>query len=218
MEATNMNAVDILRNVENYFDRNHNLFCRWGGLFFLLFFTLYVPFTMVAKVNADLGSKISAYEQQNTMLSTQVDLMSTEMEFLRLSYEEKQKVMRDVECLARNIYFEAGGEPRLGKIAVAEVTMNRVKSRQYPRTVCGVVHQKVRGTCQFSWVCEGKKSVHRNSSAWKDSVKIAENILISKKEYGIIGNAKHFHAVYVDPEWAERKKIIKIIGQHIFYH
>ena len=218
MEATNMNAVDILHNVENYFDRNHTLFCRWGGLFVLIFFTLYLPYTMVAKVNADLGSKISAYEQQNTMLSTQVDLMSTEMEFLRLSYDEKQRVMKEVECLARNIYFEAGGEPRAGKIAVAEVTMNRVHSKQYPRTVCGVVHQKIRGTCQFSWVCEGKKTVYRNSDAWQDSVKIAENILISKKHYGIIGSAKHFHAVYVDPSWAESKKFIKKIGQHIFYH
>ena len=211
-----MNAVDILRNVENYFDRNHTLFCRWGGLFFLIFFTLYVPYTMVAKVNADLGSKISAYEQQNTMLSTQVDLMSTEMEFLRLSYDEKQRVMREVECLARNIYFEAGSEPRNGKIAVAEVTMNRVKSKQFPKTVCGVVYQKTGRTCQFSWVCKQNKVV-RSKQVWLESLRIAENILISKRKYGIIGSAQYFHADYVNPAWAEEKQLVMKIGRHIFY-
>jgi spore germination cell wall hydrolase CwlJ-like protein len=214
MEATNMNAVDILHNVEKYFDRNHNLFCRWGGLFALLFFTLYVPFSMVDRIQ----NKLDAQQMANGLLQSELETLNHKVEFLNLSYENKQAVMKEVECLARNIYFEAGGEPRAGKIAVAEVTMNRVHSRQYPRTVCGVVHQKIRGTCQFSWVCEGKKTVYRNSDAWRDSVKIAENILISKKEYGIIGSAKHFHAVYVNPNWAESKKVIMKIGNHLFYH
>ena len=209
-----MNAVDMLCNVEKYFDRNHNLFCRWGGLFALIFFTLYIPFSMVDRMQ----NKIDAQQITNDLLTTELTTLNRKVEFLNLSYEKKQAVMREVECLARNIYFEAGGEPKAGKIAVAEVTMNRVKSKQYPRTVCGVVHQKVRGTCQFSWVCDSKKHVYRNSDAWQDSVNIAESILISKKEYGIIGNAKHFHAVYVDPDWAESKRVIKKIGQHIFYH
>jgi spore germination cell wall hydrolase CwlJ-like protein len=209
-----MNAVDILCNVEKYFDRNHNLFCRWGGLFALIFFTLYIPFSMVDRMQ----SKLDAQQIANGLLTTELTTLNHKVEFLNLSYEKKQAVMREVECLARNIYFEAGGEPRAGKIAVAEVTMNRVKSKQFPRTVCAVVHQKTKGTCQFSWVCEGKKNVYRNSDAWRDSIKIAENILISKKEYGIIGSAKYFHATYVDPEWAERKRVIKKIGQHIFYH
>ena len=213
-----MNAVEMLNQVEKFFDRNHNLFCMWGGLFAVIFFGIFIPYRMLAIQGANLNAQLSAYQTHNDYLANQLHDMSNEVAFLRLSYDEKQKVMRDVECLARNIYFEAGGEPRAGKIAVAEVTMNRVKSKQYPRTVCGVVHQKIRGTCQFSWVCEGKTRVRKNTDAWRDSVKIAENILISKKHYGIIGNAKHFHAVYVDPDWADRKKVIKKIGQHIFYH
>ena len=209
-----MNAVDILCNVEKYFDRNHDLFCRWGGLFALIFFMLYVPFSMVGRMQ----DKLDAQQTANVLLTSELETLNHKVEFLNLSYEKKQAVMREVECLARNIYFEAGGEPRAGKIAVAEVTMNRVKSKQYPRTVCGVVHQRTKGTCQFSWVCEGKKKVYRNSSAWRDSIKIAENILISKHHYGIIGSAKYFHADYVDPAWAERKRFIKKIGQHIFYH
>ena len=208
-----MNAVDMFCNVEKYFDRNHNLFCRWGGLFALFFFTLYIPFSMVDSMQ----NKLEAQQMANGFLQSELETLNHKVEFLNLSYEKKQIVMREVECLARNIYFEAGGEPRAGKIAVAEVTMNRVKSKQYPRTVCGVVHQKTKGTCQFSWVCEGKKHVYRNSSAWRESIKIAENILISKHHYGIIGSAKYFHATYVEPDWAGRKKVIKKIGQHIFY-
>jgi spore germination cell wall hydrolase CwlJ-like protein len=161
--------------------------------------------------------KLDAQQTANMLLQSELETLNHKVEFLNLSYEKKQAVMREVECLARNIYFEAGGEPRAGKIAVAEVTMNRVKSRQFPRTVCGVVHQRNRHTCQFSWVCEGKKSI-RHQGAWRESVKIAENILISKHEYGIIGSAKYFHATYVDPAWAEQKRLIRKIGNHIFYH
>jgi spore germination cell wall hydrolase CwlJ-like protein len=217
MEATNMNAVDILRNVENYFDRNHNLFCMWGGLFSLIFFGIFIPYRMLAIQEANLTAQLSAYQMQNSYLATQVNDMSHEMKFLQLSYDEKQKVMREVDCLAKNIYFEARGEPRAGKIAVAEVTMNRVNSKQFPRSVCGVVYQKTKGTCQFSWVCEEKKAI-RNRAAWKESLQIAETILILDRKYGIIGSAKYFHADYVDPSWAEKKKLIRKIGNHIFYH
>lgn len=208
-----MNAVDILRNVENYFDRNHNFFMLWGSLFAAIFFGLFVPFQMYARTM----DKVEQQQEANTILIAQLNDMTHRMEFLELSYEKKQKVMRDVECLAKNIYFEAGSEPRAGKIAVAEVTMNRVKSRQFPRTVCGVVYQKIRSICQFSWVCEDKKAI-RNQAAWRESLKIAENILISKRRYGIIGNAMYFHADYVDPSWASEKKLIVQIGRHIFYH
>jgi spore germination cell wall hydrolase CwlJ-like protein len=208
-----MNAVDILRNVENYFDRNHNFYMLWGGLFAALFFGLFVPYNMYSRAMVQLETQQNA----NVILAAQILDMNTRMEFLELSYERKQKVMREVECLARNIYFEAGGEPRAGKIAVAEVTMNRVKSNQFPKTVCAVVHQKHKNICQFSWVCEGKRSV-RNNNAWRESQKIAESILISKKRYGIIGNAKYFHATYVNPKWADESRMIAQIGNHIFYH
>jgi len=207
-----MNAVDILYHVENYFDRNRNFFLLWGGLLASIFFGIFVPFDMHARTMAQLEKQ----QEANTLLIAQMNDMTNRMEFLELSYEQKQKVMRDVECLAKNIYFEAGSEPRTGKIAVAEVTMNRVKSRQFPKTVCGVVYQKTKGTCQFSWVCENKKGI-RSRGMWRESVQIAENILISKRKYGIIGNAMYFHADYVEPAWSSQKVLVKQIGNHIFY-
>jgi spore germination cell wall hydrolase CwlJ-like protein len=208
-----MNAVDILCNVEKYFDRNHNFFMLWGSLFAAIFFGLFVPFQMYDRTM----EKLEMQQQENIILASQIQDMSNRMQFLELSYDNKKKVLREVECLAKNIYYEAGSEPRAGKIAVAQVTMNRVKSKQFPRTVCGVVYQKTRGTCQFSWVCENGKRI-RSNSAWKESLQIAENILISKRKYDIIGNAMYFHADYVEPKWANEKRLIAQIGRHIFYH
>lgn len=208
-----MKAVEILDRIEAYFDKNHNLFIKFGGLFVALFFFLYVPFAM----HFETMHKLEAEQERNIFLMAQMEDMNSRMEFLELSYDKKQKVMREVECLAKNIYYEAGSEPREGKLAVAQVTMNRVKSNQFPRTVCGVVYQKTKGVCQFSWVCEN--DLHpRRGDAWKESIKIAENILINKRSYNVVGQAKFFHATYVDPAWSNTKKVVKQIGNHIFYH
>ena len=48
---------------------------------------------------------------------------------------------RQRTCLAQNIYFEAGNQPFSGKLAVANVVLNRVESSQFPDTICEVVKQ-----------------------------------------------------------------------------
>lgn len=207
-----MYAVNLLTKIENFFDRNHNAFIRFGGLFALLFFTLFVPYNMQHRTQTDLTAQLMHYQSTNQILTGRITEMSNQVRFLQTSYEQKKRVMQEVECLARNIYFEAGGESRAGKIAVAEVTMNRVKSRIFPKTVCGVVHQKN----QFSWV--GVKSKVRNNHAWRESVSIAESVLISKKKYGIIGDAMFFHANYIPvPDDFAGLTRVKQIGNHIFY-
>ena len=51
-----------------------------------------------------------------------------------------QKVdYKEIYCLAANSYFEARGEPFDGKIAVAQVVINRVKSNKYPNSLCKVI-------------------------------------------------------------------------------
>jgi spore germination cell wall hydrolase CwlJ-like protein len=59
----------------------------------------------------------------------------------------KQHASRDLSenelgCLVENVYFEARGEDVLGQAAVAYVTLNRVRSPDYPDTICDVVWQK----------------------------------------------------------------------------
>lgn len=212
-----MKAVAILRNIENYFERNHNFFCLWGGLLSAIFLCIFVPFNLIDRVSDRMNFQLEQYQRENSALTARVGTMNNELRFLRLSYEEKQRVMREVDCLAKNIYFEAGSEPRVGKIAVAEVTMNRVRSKQFPRSVCGVVYQKNKNICQFSWVCQDGKVI-RSRKIWRESLQIAENILISGHNYGIVGTAKYFHADYVRPYWANQKVLAKQIGNHVFYH
>jgi spore germination cell wall hydrolase CwlJ-like protein len=60
--------------------------------------------------------------------------------------EEPEKVAKVVDhkqlqCLADNIYFEAGGESTEGKAAVARVVLNRI-SHGYGSTPCQVVYQQ----------------------------------------------------------------------------
>jgi len=122
---------------------------------------------------------------------------------------------RELKCLADNIYYEAGNQSSTGKLAVAAVTINRVKSPKFPKSVCSVVYQRTRGTCQFSWVCEGKKKV-RSQMQYAESKRIAEKVLLSGANHGIFGrNVLFYHADYVNPRWNLRR--VTKIGDHIFY-
>ena len=69
-------------------------------------------------------------------------------------------------CLSANIYFEARSEKVDGQIAVAEVTLNRVRSDDYPDDVCSVVLQENSEGCQFSWWCDGKPDVINDEFAF----------------------------------------------------
>lgn len=122
---------------------------------------------------------------------------------------------RELKCLADNIYFEAGNQSKTGKLAVAAVTINRVKSPKFPKSICSVVYQRTRGTCQFSWVCEGKKRI-RSQQQYAESKRIAEKVLLSGANHGIFGrNVLFYHADYVNPRWNLRR--VTKIGDHIFY-
>jgi len=77
----------------------------------------------------------------------------------KLTMVEKQQV----ECLAQNIYYEAGYEPIEGQIAVALVTLNRVYSGLYPKSICATMTQKFEEVCQFSWYCDDYKRVKAES-------------------------------------------------------
>jgi len=122
---------------------------------------------------------------------------------------------RELKCLADNIYYEAGNQSTQGKLAVAAVTINRVKSPKFPKSVCAVVYQRTKRVCQFSWVCEGKKSV-RSAQQYSESKKVAEKVLLSGANHGILGrNVLFYHADYVNPRW-NLKRVTKI-GDHIFY-
>ena len=122
-------------------------------------------------------------------------------------------------CLAQAIYFEARGEPMVGQIAVANVVMNRVKSQKYPNTICGVVFQNYqkRNACQFSFTCDGQPELAKNGKLWRQTVRLANNMMTGKRKYRPVRNATHYHADYVSPDWSTQLQRVKKIGRHIFY-
>ena len=135
-------------------------------------------------------------------------------------YMTAAEVEKSLDCLAMNVYREAGHEPFEGKVAVAQVTLNRVNSNKFPRDVCSVVYQKTRFTerviCQFSWYCDSK---HRNrpvnDEAYEESYRVAKMVFLEDFRLESIRNALYYHADYVNPNW-KLKRITKI-GTHIFY-
>jgi spore germination cell wall hydrolase CwlJ-like protein len=129
-------------------------------------------------------------------------------------------IEKQLDCLAINIYREAGHEPFEGKVGVAQVTMNRVKDGRFGNDVCGVVYQRnvvmEKVVCQFSWACD---SVHRNrpinKEAYNESYAVAKKVLLENFRLDVLKDALYYHATYVNPQWNLDK--IGKIGQHIFY-
>lgn len=141
--------------------------------------------------------------------------MSQPVEFLSIRDRERQ-----LKCMADNIYFEAASEPAEGKLAVAQVVMNRVAHPDFPKDPCQVIYQKNVFTnntvCQFTWLCDG--SVNRgirSKDMWDESYKAAQMVMMEGFRLPGLQGALFYHADYVDPRW--RKIKVAKIGRHIFY-
>ena len=156
---------------------------------------------------------VLAFQQyQLTKISDTVSDIQTDIKFITqspeglVSYSEK-----DEACLARNIYYEAGVESEKGKYAVAQVTLNRLKTKRWGDTICKVVYAKA----QFSWTL--KKKLHTPAGkAWDDSQWIAHRALRGDHVPSLT-EAQFYHADYVKPRWRDPKAQITQVGAHIFY-
>jgi len=134
---------------------------------------------------------------------------------------------KQLKCLAKNIFYEAGGESLNGQAAVARVVMNRI-AYGFGNNPCAVVYQthmvdklvndeiqKVK-LCQFSWVCEGKAEPNKNNPSYKQAELVAYDVLAYDAYTEVLPNsALFFHNLTVDPLWPY-KQVAKI-GNHIFY-
>lgn len=135
------------------------------------------------------------------------------------SYVSIENVDKTLDCLAMNIYKEAGHEIFEGKVAVAQVTLNRADNPKFPKDVCKVVSQKnvtmEKVVCQFSWYCDGKPITKPNDKAYEESYAVAKKVLLEGFRLDSLNEALYYHAVYVKPQWPHQK--ITQIGNHIFY-
>ena len=120
---------------------------------------------------------------------------------------------QDFECLARNIFYEAGIESFEGKIAVAQVTYNRLMSGRWGRTICRVVY----APHQFSWTADPNKRNRRpHGPLWQESQAAAREFVAGAR-ISRLNTSQHYHADYVRPRWGRAEHRIKQIGAHIFY-
>lgn len=163
-------------------------------------------FAVVTLVQSMIVKKFDNLKQQNGYYSQDVVTIKT---------REQQ-----LECLALNIYREAGYENFEGKVAVAQVTLNRVKDGRFGSDVCGVIYKKNvvmdRVVCQFSWACDqAAKTRPINPNAYKESYEVAKKVLLEGFQLSVLKDALYYHANYVNPRWPLEK--IGSIGNHIFY-
>ncbi len=171
------------------------------------FMNLLIKLTLVVAVAATLvGFTKSRIEYYKTKPFNEVPITMAERE-------------KQLNCLAKNIYFEAAHEPFEGKVAVAQVTINRSNSGRYPSDICDVVYQKNvfygKVVCQFSWYCEGGPKIIGSAPHYKESMEVAKKVLLENFRLPSLKDAYYYHADYVSPNW-NKPKITKI-GRHIFY-
>lgn len=170
---------------------------------FLRIFGFAIVLTTVVHVS---NAKLTTLKEENNLLPA--------------NYITASDRMKQLDCLTRNVYWEAASEPFEGKVGVAQVTMNRVASGKFANSVCGVVYQKnivyEKVICQFSWYCENPgqiRPVHKE--LWKESEEVAKKVLLENFRLPSLKGALYYHADYINPNWKLPK--IEKIGRHIFY-
>ena len=118
-------------------------------------------------------------------------------------------------CLIKNVYHEAGIDTLLGKLAVVQVTMNRLKTGRWGSTVCEVVYSKA----QFSWTLNKHKLKEQpRGRLWEESIEAVEDYLSGTRLLNL-KDSLFYHAHWMEdqPKWASKKFEIAQFGQHIFY-
>lgn len=90
----------------------------------------------------EVGAKAAASDSTTELQSIQsVQSVARPSRKVQAS-KSKHYNKKNIRLLSSIIYCEAGNQPYSGKLAVAIVVMNRVRSSSYPNTVKGVIYQK----------------------------------------------------------------------------
>jgi spore germination cell wall hydrolase CwlJ-like protein len=149
--------------------------------------------------------------------------METRLDVIQSQVEDLNKVVKtnkgiaftsaDVDCLTKNIYYEAGVEDSIGKYAVGHITMNRLSTGYWGKSVCEVVYAKD----QFSWT-RLKKLPKPDNQKWVESLFIARDVLQGHRIPNL-NRSLFYHADYIkDPHWVDKSQKVTQIGRHIFYN
>ncbi len=175
------------------------------------------PVTVVPVTLSSLTIQVPTIEFKPKPKPAKVVVKKVEPNFLVIITASNEKIKHnslDVFCMAKNIYHEARSENMLGQLAVAQVTLNRLKSKRYPNTICKVVLQRK----QFSWA--NKRSLrwtHPRGTAWTDAKHIAKQVITGGVRVSGLDNALFYHTTAIKPRWMKPEAKVATIGTHIFY-
>jgi len=175
----------------------------------------WLPIAMLGLPVAALAGIVCVAYLDNTRLSP------AQLQALQRQAAAAERRADDLQCLAENVYFESRGEPLAGQIAVAEVTLNRTHHVNFPRSVCGVVHEirwspeRQRYIADFSWTELGPLTP-QGGPAWKQAMTVASAAYDDVSE-PVVPGALYYHATSVRPPWSRTRKYLATIGRHRFY-
>ena len=139
---------------------------------------------------------------------------------------------KEIECMAKNLYFEGRGETIEGKVAIMQVVKNRSNDKKFPDSICGVIYQGkkkynpstskseyIRDKCQFSWLCDGKSDIPKDINSYTSLVVLAYRFLENEHIFtDITKGSVFYHSIHIaKPYWTVNLICIKKIGNHLFY-
>jgi N-acetylmuramoyl-L-alanine amidase len=110
--------------------------------------------------------------------------------------------------LSLNIYHESRGEPEIGQLAVAHVTLNRALEDKKS------ISEVVLAPHQFSWTFQKKKYAPLEINPLQESLRIALKAITTPD---FTNGSTFYHHVDVSPKWATGKSYIGRYGAHKFY-
>ncbi len=153
----------------------------------------------------NMGAKISWDEKTHSVYVAKNNIVINEED------KENSYTKEDIDWLAKIVHAEAQGEQHEGKVAVANVVLNRTQSKEFPNSIYEVVFDKKYGV-QFTPTING--AIYNNPS--KESYSAAKQAINGKN---VIGNCLYF----LNPKKASslwiinNRKFYKSIGNHDFY-
>ena len=130
---------------------------------------------------------------------------------VRISFDEQTD--SEFMWLSKIVYAEAGSESYEGKLAVANVVLNRVRSDAFADTIEGVVFEKYNNIYQFTPVANGFIYSEPN----EESIAAARAALDGANN---VGDCTYFcGAEEAESSWAaQNKTFFAQIGNHCFYY
>lgn len=141
---------------------------------------------------------------------------------------ETKLISYERSCLIESIYFEGRGTSKRERLAIAEVVLNRVRSKSYPDTICEVVHQPF----QFSYYNAYSKnqiilpefqniSSNLDQKAFLEIEELVDSKLVSgkiKPNTVLPKNTLYFHTKDVSPFWVKDRRNKRVFVDSSFKH